>query len=44
VDAWSFAESTRCFSLFFFCNKRRIILDNSWVHQHVTTTLDYTNI
>jgi nitrogen-specific signal transduction histidine kinase len=29
-----------CFT--FFCDERRIILDNSWVHQHVTITLDYT--
>jgi hypothetical protein len=28
----------------FFYDERRIILDNSWVHQHITSTLDYTNI
>jgi hypothetical protein len=27
-----------------FFDERRIILDNSWIHQHVTSTLDYTNI
>ena len=26
----------------FFYDQRRIILDNSWVHQHVRSTLDYT--
>jgi hypothetical protein len=25
----------------FFCDERRIILYDSWVHQHVTSTLDY---
>jgi hypothetical protein len=28
----------------FFCNERKIILDNIWVRQYVTSTLDYTNI
>jgi len=27
----------------FFCDERRIILDNSWVHEYVTNTLDYIN-
>jgi hypothetical protein len=33
---------TALFSFFF--NERRIILDNTWVHQHVITTLHYINI
>jgi hypothetical protein len=28
-------------SLLFFCDERRIILYDSWVHQHITSTLDY---
>jgi hypothetical protein len=27
--------------LLLFCDERRIILYDSWVHQHVTSTLDY---
>jgi hypothetical protein len=27
--------------VFFFCDERRIILYDSWVHQHITSTLDY---
>jgi hypothetical protein len=29
---------------FFLDDERRIILDNSWVHRYVISTLDYTNI
>jgi hypothetical protein len=28
----------------FFYDERRIILDNSLIHEHITSTLDYTNI
>jgi hypothetical protein len=31
-------------SMLFFFRERRIILDNSWIHEYVTSTMNYTNI